>query len=73
VEEAQGFFSLRSPQLHGIWAMGFMVAGLAYGIWMYTFACPKCSTPYLVELDGLVAYPRWLPRKCRNCDHPVKQ
>ena len=66
-------FTVLAVQFHGIWAMGFMVAALAYGIWTYAFACPKCSTPYLVEMKGVVAYPRRLPRKCRVCGHPVTE
>jgi len=60
-----------AANLHRAFALLIMPVGIAYGVWTFGFACPKCSTPYLVKIEGFMVLPRTFPDKCRNCGRPV--
>lgn len=60
-----------AANLNSAFALLIMPVGIAYGVWTFAFACPKCSAPYLVEMKGFMVVPRTFPDKCRNCGWPV--
>jgi len=67
------FFGALAVRVNSGWALGMFIAGISFGIWNLSFACPKCGKPYLWEMRGIICYPLSFPKQCRNCGLPTDQ
>lgn len=54
-----------------IFVVPVLVAFCVVAIWTIAFSCRKCGTPYLYEIKGGVIFPKFLPKKCRQCGWPT--
>jgi hypothetical protein len=60
-------FAALAVNLNNAWAIAMFGVAIVFAIWYLGFSCPKCSTPYLWEMSGIVAIPLSFPRQCRKC------